>query len=61
LVAGVFRSDAEIIRELGAFTGSNGSWIVEGCYGRFMEHLRAVCTEMVFMNPGEAVYRLMHQ
>ena len=49
-----FRPDEEIIRELDAFVAANSSWVVEGCYGRWMEHLQSHCTEMVFLNPGEA-------
>jgi adenylate kinase family enzyme len=51
----VFRPDADIIRDLSQFVQSAEPWVVEGCYGRWMEHLRPHCTEMVFMNPGEAV------
>ena len=50
-----FRPDDEIIRELDAFVAANPSWVVEGCYGRWMEHLQPHCTEMVFLNPGESV------
>jgi len=48
-----FRPDEEIIRELDAFVAAHQSWVVEGCYGRWMEHLQPHCTEMVFLNPGE--------
>ena len=48
-----FRDDAEIIRELEAFMAANSSWVIEGCYGRWMEHLQPHCTEIVFLNPGE--------
>ena len=48
-----FRSDEEITRELNAFVAANPAWVIEGCYGRWMEHLRAHGTEMVFLNPGE--------
>lgn len=51
----VFRSGADIIRELSQFVEASSSWIVEGCYGRWMEHLLPHATEMVFMNPGEVV------
>ncbi len=52
---GVFRSDAEIIEALSAFVQANPSWIVEGCYGKWMQHLLPQCTEMVFCNPPEEV------
>jgi adenylate kinase family enzyme len=51
----VYRSDADIISDLSRFVQANASWIVEGCYGRWMEHLRPHASEIVFMNPGEAV------
>ena len=50
-----FRPDVEIVRELDVFAAANPSWVVEGCYGCWMDHLQAHCTEMVFLNPGEAV------
>ena len=50
----VFRPEHEIIAELLRFVQTNPSWIIEGCYGRWMEHLLPHATEMVFMNPGEA-------
>jgi adenylate kinase family enzyme len=49
-----FQPDEEIIRELEAFVAAHPGWVVEGCYGRWMEHLQPHCTEMVFLNPGEA-------
>ena len=50
----VFRPDHEIIAELLQFVQTNTSWIVEGCYGRWMEQMLPHATELVFMNPGEA-------
>jgi adenylate kinase family enzyme len=50
-----FRSDEETIRELDTFVAAHPAWVVEGCYGRWMEHLEPHCTEMVFLNPGEEV------
>ena len=49
-----FRPDEEIIHELDAFVAANLSWVVEGCYGRWMERLLPYCTEIVFLNPSEA-------
>ena len=49
----VLRPEADILADLMTFVRSNDSWIVEGCYGRVMEHLLGACTEMVFLNPGE--------
>jgi len=48
-----FRPDEEIMRELDAFVGNHPKWVVEGCYGRWMEYLQAHCSEMLFLNPGE--------
>lgn len=50
-----FRPDTAIVRQLDAFVVANRAWVVEGCYGRWMEHLQSHCTEMVFLNPGEEV------
>ena len=41
-------------RDLDAFVAAHPAWVVEGCYGRWMKHLQPHCTEMVFLNPGEA-------
>ena len=51
----IYRTDREITDELARFTEANNSWIVEGCYGRWMEHLSPHATEIVFLNPGESV------
>ncbi len=50
----VLRPEADILANLMAFVRSNDSWIVEGCYGSLMERLLGTCTEMIFVNPGEA-------
>src|SRR5580765_795704 len=50
-----FRPDEEIIRDLDAFVAANPSWVIEGCYGRWMAHLQSRCTELVFLNPGKEV------
>lgn len=55
--AAEFRPDAEIIAELGRFVQANATWIIEGCYGRWIEHLLPHATEIVFLNPGEAACR----
>jgi hypothetical protein len=41
-----FRPDEEIISKLDAFVGANPPSVVEGCYGRWMEHLQSHCTRM---------------
>ena len=50
-----FRMGEEIIRELEAFVAAHPAWVIEGCYGRWMEHLLSHATEIVFLNPGEEV------
>lgn len=49
-----FRPDPEIAAALDEFVRVNPKWVIEGCYGRWMEHLAPSCTQMVFLNPGEA-------
>lgn len=49
----MFRPECEIIAELVRFVQTNTSWIVEGCYGKWIEQMAPHATEMVFMNPGE--------
>jgi len=51
----VFRRDEEISVVLAAFVQANSSWIVEGCYGKWMQYLLPQCTEMIFCNPPEEV------
>ena len=53
--AGVFRPDSDIIEALAEFVRANSSWIVEGCYGKWMNHLLPQCTEIIFCNPPEEV------
>jgi len=48
-----FRADEENVRELDSFVEGYSSWVVEGCYGCWMEYLQPHCTELVFLNPGE--------
>ncbi len=51
----VFRPDHEIRTELLRFVQTNRAWVVEGCYGKCIEHLLPHATELVFMNPGAAL------
>jgi adenylate kinase family enzyme len=51
----VFRPDSEIAAELAAFVSANPAWVIEGCYGRWMEHLLPHCTEIIFLNPSVEV------
>lgn len=50
--AAEFRPDHDIIADLERFVQAQASWVIEGCYGKWMEHLLPQSTEMVFMNPG---------
>lgn len=47
-----FRPEADILTDLERFVEANPSWIIEGCYGRWMERMLPHATEVVFMNPG---------
>lgn len=49
-----FRPDHEILADLERFLQANTSWIIEGCYGGWIERMLPHATEIVFMNPGEA-------
>lgn len=49
-----FRPDHEIIADLQRFAQTDTSWIIEGCYGRWIEQMLPYATEIVFMNPGES-------
>jgi len=51
----VFRPDAEIVEAVSTFVQANPSWIIEGCYGKWMEHLLPQCTDIIFCNPPEEV------
>jgi adenylate kinase family enzyme len=46
---------AETVRaELQAFIDEHSRWVIEGCYADLVEMASADCTELVFLNPGEA-------
>lgn len=42
-------------RDLNRFLTSQTRWVVEGCYSEWVELASRHCTELVFLNPGEAV------
>lgn len=48
----VQRQPEDIAASLHAFTHSEGSWVIEGCYGELVEAASQHCTELVFLNPG---------
>ena len=44
----------EAMADLRAFA-SGDAWVIEGCYGDFIEAALPYCTELVFKNPGKDV------
>lgn len=47
-------SDA-VERDLTDFLQRHARWVIEGCYSEWVEAASRRCTELVFLNPGEAV------
>lgn len=45
----------EALADLQAFAAAGDAWVIEGCYGDFIEAALPYCTELVFMNPGKDV------
>ncbi|MGO8970613.1 MAG: hypothetical protein ACLQDQ_13720 [Myxococcaceae bacterium] len=41
--------------DLQRFLETQARWVIEGCYSEWVEVASAWCTELVFLNPGEAV------
>jgi len=52
---GVLRPKARVTDDLTRFLDANSRWVIEGCYSEWVEQVAGDCTELVFMNPGEAV------
>jgi len=52
---GILRPAAAVRRDLNAFLDAHSRWVIEGCYSEAVEFISADCTELIFMNPGEAV------
>jgi adenylate kinase family enzyme len=48
----VQRPTDAIRQSLDEFCSANDSWVIEGCYGDLVEAAAAICTELVFLNPG---------
>ncbi len=48
----VARPLPEALADLRRFAEASESWVIEGCYGDFIEAALPYCTELVFMNPG---------
>jgi adenylate kinase family enzyme len=49
------RPQAAVEDELKRFLDAHTRWVIEGCYSECVEPASRGCTELVFMNPGEAV------
>lgn len=45
----------EALADLRAFTSASSAWVVEGCYGDFIEAALPDCDMFIFMNPGKDV------
>jgi adenylate kinase family enzyme len=48
------RAPEQVMGSLEAFLNTHDQWVVEGCYGELVEAVASRCTELVFLNPGEA-------
>ena len=51
----VARPREAVLAELRDFIGAHAQWVAEGCYGDLVEAVLPACSELVFMNPGQAV------
>jgi adenylate kinase family enzyme len=51
----VARPVDEAVNDLLTFLNSTVKWVIEGCYGDFVEAALPYCREFVFMNPGKDV------
>ncbi len=49
------RSAASVDADLTRFLNYHERWVIEGCYTEWVELASRRCTELVFLNPGEAV------
>ncbi len=52
---GVLRPLPRVTEDLTQFLDAHSSWVIEGCTSELVALAAADCTELVFMNPGEAV------
>lgn len=48
------RPVADVHADLQRFAGDHAVWVIEGCYGDLVEVALPWCSELVFLNPGEA-------
>lgn len=46
------RATADIQASLDAFIAEHRNWVIEGCYGDWVQAASAHCTQLVFLNPG---------
>jgi adenylate kinase family enzyme len=51
------RPDEAVAASIAAFQSMHDRWVMEGCYGRFIERASPASTHLVFLNPGEAACR----
>ncbi len=49
------RAPEAVKASLEAFLQTNSKWVIEGCYGELVEAAAVQCSELVFLNPGQAV------
>lgn len=49
------RPSAAVEGDLVRFLAAETRWVIEGCYGEWIELASRHCTELVFLNPGEAI------
>ena len=49
------RPAVSVQRDLHSFLETETRWVVEGCYSEWVQLASGQCTELVFLNPGEAV------
>lgn len=51
----VARPMDEVLGDLHAFIDAHPEWVIEGCYGDVIEAALPFCSELLFMNPGQAI------
>lgn len=49
------RATGAVHKDLQRFLDTQTRWVIEGCYSEWVEVASTWCTELVFLNPGEAV------
>ncbi len=49
----VARPVDDAVADLLIFLNNTDNWVIEGCYGDFVEAAMPFCREFVFMNPGK--------